>query len=305
VDARTIRRAQRALLRWHARHGMRAPWRDSGDPYQALVAAFMAQQTQMSRVMESYERFLAAFPTLDALADASRAQVIRTWAGMGYNRRAVRLHEAARAIARAGWPRTAADLENIDGVGAFTAAIVASFAFGEPAACVDTNVRRVLGRIAGDGPSGARAMQRLADAWLARDEPARWNQALMDYGARVCLPRPRCDDCVVADDCASRTRFAEPAMLADARPSWDARPSGRPRRPEPPFEGSTRYYRGRIVDLLRALPEGGSLPLARLPALVANGAAPLTPERARELALALQRDGLAVVRRGRIALPEE
>jgi A/G-specific adenine glycosylase len=107
------------------------------------------------------------------------------------------------------------------------------------------------------------------------------------------------------DVCTARARFAEPTMLADARPSWDARPRRRARRPEPPFEGSTRYYRGRIVNLLRALPEGRSLPLARLPALVANGTAPLTPERARELALALQRDGLAVVRRGRIALPEE
>ena len=92
-------RVQRALLDWHRRHGMRAPWRDSGDPYHALVAAVMAQQTQMSRVMPSYDRFITAFPTLEALAAASPADVIRVWAGMGYNQRAVRLHQFGRGAA--------------------------------------------------------------------------------------------------------------------------------------------------------------------------------------------------------------
>ena len=111
------RHVQRALLAWHRRDGMRAPWRDSGDPYQALVAAVMAQQTQMSRVLPSYERFVAAFPTIDSLATASLGEVIRVWKGMGYNQRAVRLHRASRTIAEHGWPRDVAALCKIDGIG--------------------------------------------------------------------------------------------------------------------------------------------------------------------------------------------
>ena len=103
---RNLRAVQRALLTWHEEHALRAPWRMSGDPYECLVAAVMAQQTQMSRVMPSYERFVAAYPTLESLADSSLGDVIRVWAGMGYNQRAVRLHRAAiRRAAR--WSRTA------------------------------------------------------------------------------------------------------------------------------------------------------------------------------------------------------
>jgi len=155
---------------------MRAPWRESGDPYRVLVAAVMAQQTQMSRVIACYARFIGAFPTVESLARASRAEVIRAWAGMGYNQRAVRLHEAARAVVAGGWPRDADALARIPGIGPFTAAIIASFAFGRPAACVDTNVRRVLGRLAGDEAMSPAAMQRLADAALARRAPARWRK---------------------------------------------------------------------------------------------------------------------------------
>ncbi|HEY8172756.1 MAG TPA: A/G-specific adenine glycosylase, partial [Dehalococcoidia bacterium] len=196
-----LREVQQALLAWHAEHGLRAPWRASGDPYECLVAAMMAQQTQMSRVMPSYERFVAAFPTLEALATASAGDVIRVWEGMGYNTRAVRLHRAARAIYASGWPRDAASLAKIDGIGPFTAAIIASFAFGETAACVDTNVRRVLGRLAGDDGIDGAPLQQLADASCPGEDAARWNQAVMDYGARVCVARPKCGECVVAEWC--------------------------------------------------------------------------------------------------------
>ena len=109
---------------------------------------------------------------------------------MGYNQRAVRLHRAARTIAAEGWPHDAASLARIDGIGPFTAAIIASFSFGQPAAAVDTNVIRVLTRLAGDDTLRGKRLQDLADAVIPHDEPARWNQALMDYGARICIPRP-------------------------------------------------------------------------------------------------------------------
>ena len=159
---------QGALLEWHAREGLRAPWRESRDPYECLVAAVMAQQTQMSRVLSCYERFLAAFPTVESLAAGTPGEVIRVWKGMGYNQRAVRLHRAAQTIVAQGWPRTAKELEGIEGIGPFTAAIVASFAFGEPAACVDTNVVRVLTRLTGDETLRGKRLQDVADAVLPR-----------------------------------------------------------------------------------------------------------------------------------------
>jgi len=293
VDATTMRAVRHALLRWHRTHGLRAPWRESGDPYQALVAAVMAQQTQMSRVMPCYARFIATFPTVEALAAATPAAVIRAWKGMGYNQRAVRLHRAARTIVADGWPRTAAGLAQLDGVGPFTAAIVASFAFGQPAACVDTNVRRVLGRIAGDEQLPAGTLQQLADAWMSRAQPARWNQAVMDYGAQVCTPRPHCDACVVARWCASRGHFA----------AGTARPARR-RFARPRFEGSDRYYRGRIVDLLRATPHGRALrprAIARRLRLPTDGAG--ADVRLARWLERLARDGLIVVTPRGVTLP--
>jgi len=309
-----LRRIQRALLDWHARDGMRAPWRESGDPYQALVAAVMAQQTQISRVMPSYERFIDAFPTIEELAAASLGDVIRVWKGMGYNQRAVRLHRAARAIAADGWPRDAAALARIEGIGPFTAAIIASFAFNQPAACVDTNVVRVLSRFAGDDTLRGRRLQSLADALIPHDQPARWNQALMDYGARVCASRPRCGECVVSRWCLSRDRFtsrmpvgeppAAPATrVAEDRTSYQPAPAA-PRGPKPKFEETPRYFRGRIIDVLRELPPGGSTPFAGLVRSIASGAAPPSEMDVREWVAALEKAGLCVVKKGRIALPE-
>jgi len=289
---------RRALLRWHRRNGLQAPWRESRDPYHCLVAAVMAQQTQMRRVMPSYERFIAAFPTIEALAAATPGDVIRVWAGMGYNQRAVRLHRAARRIVRDGWPQDAAGLARIEGIGPFTAAIIASFAFGKPAACVDTNVRRVLGRLAGDERMAAPQLQRLADAAIARRSPARWNQAVMDYGARVCVARPKCGECVVAQWCVSRAQVDPgPARLGERRAVY------RTRRQQKPYEGSPRWYRGRIIDALRALPRGRGLTVEALATRTANGAAP-DPAFALDLIRQLERDHLVVRRGNRVRLPD-
>lgn len=296
-------RVQRALLAWHAEHSLQAPWRQSRDPYQCLIAAVMAQQTQMSRVLPSYERFIAAFPSLESLACATAGDVIRVWDGMGYNTRAVRLHRAARTIFERGWPPDPAALMQIEGIGPFTAAVIASFAFGERAACVDTNVRRVLGRLAGDTAIDGPALQHLADASCPAGEPARWNQAVMDYGARVCTSRPKCGECVVAGLCPSRDHVAGAAELRDgSAPYLATRP--RPAKRQAPFQGSTRWYRGRIVALLRQLPRGDRIRIDALPALIENGANPLPPDTARALVQALARDGLASIVDGAVALPD-
>jgi len=299
---------RRALLSWHRRHGLRAPWRESRDPYHVLVAATMAQQTQMSRVLLKYDEFLAAFPTVESLARASTARVLRVWGGLGYNLRALRLQRAAKLIARsAGFPRAAAELERIEGIGPFTAAILSSFAFAEPVAAVDTNVRRVIARLAGDIDGGAtdRDVTPAAAALLSRRAPARWNQAMMDLGGRVCTSRaPRCDECPLARWCRGRRKLSR-TRVREARAGYDDRLKPVPHRLKPArqagFLGSRRYYRGRVVQALRELPEGGSIARSRLRERV-DGALDIATFDA--IVEALARDGLVRIEgRGRVRLP--
>jgi A/G-specific adenine glycosylase len=291
-----LKRIQQELLRWHRTNGLSAPWRESGDPYKVLVAAVMAQQTQMSRVMPSYERFVAVYPTLDSLAAASLGDVIRVWKGMGYNQRAVRLHRAAREIANNGWPHKAADLSHIEGIGPFTAAIIASFSFGQPVAAVDTNVVRVLTRLVGNDTLRGKRLQDLADAVMAPDEPARWNQALMDYGARVCSPRPRCGECVVARLCAARPGLQASTLPATTKVAEHKAPY-RVR-----FEHSDRYYRGRIIDVLRQLPPQRTISLAKLRLSIANERTPPDAD-VRAWVTSLEAAGLVERKGERVRLP--
>jgi A/G-specific adenine glycosylase len=177
------------VLAWFAENGRDLPWRRTRDPYAILVSEVMLQQTQVERVVARYEEWLARWPTVEALAGASAADVIRAWQGLGYNRRALNLHRAATIVAERGWPE---DLTELPGVGRYTADAVRAFAFGEPVLPVDTNVRRVQERTGHRfGPE--------------------CGQALMDLGATVCLVRvPRCGVCPLAAVCPSRSRRYEP-----------------------------------------------------------------------------------------------
>src|SRR4051812_19874274 len=181
-----------ALLDWYARVRRPLPWRATRDPYALLVSEVMLQQTQAARVVPYYEAFLARFPDPAALAAAPPRDVLAAWSGLGYNRRALALQQAARHVARHGWPE---DLTALPGVGPYTAAAVASFAWDRQQAAVDTNVRRVLERFDGilrrPQPLAARAQE-----LVPRGEAAAFNQAMMELGATVCRPRvPRCDAC--------------------------------------------------------------------------------------------------------------
>ena len=178
------------LLAWFDDHGRDLPWRRTRDPYAILVSEVMLQQTQVDRVVSRYEEWLARWPTVDALAAATTADVIRAWQGLGYNRRGLNLQRAARIVAAEGWPD---DLTRLPGVGPYTAAAVANFAFGRSELPVDTNVRRVQERTGGTFTAAAA-------------------QALMDLGATVCLARvPRCDRCPLMRECPSRGHRFEPA----------------------------------------------------------------------------------------------
>ena len=199
------------LLEWFAANGRDLPWRRTRDRYAILVSEVMLQQTQVSRVIPRYLAWLQRWPTVDALAAASIADVIREWQGLGYNRRAVNLHRAAQRIAEDGWPD---NLTQLPGVGPYTADAVARFAFAREVLPIDTNVRRVLERSRmAFGPAEA--------------------QALMDLGATVCLARvPRCGVCPLAADCPSRGQRYEPV------------------RKQSPFEGSFRQRRAQLLRLV-------------------------------------------------------
>jgi A/G-specific adenine glycosylase len=203
------------LLDWFKASGRDLPWRRTRDPYAILVSEVMLQQTQVERVVPRYLAWLARWPTVEALAAASAADVIREWQGLGYNRRAVNLHRAAWRVAEHGWPD---DLTELPGVGRYTADALAAFAFGAAVLPEDTNVRRVQER------TGHRFRPECA-------------QALMDLGATTCLARvPRCSVCPLAAACPSRGRRYEPL------------------RRQGPFEGSFRQRRTRLLQKVAARP---------------------------------------------------
>ena len=270
-----------ALLRWYERVKRPLPWRETRDPYALLVSEVMLQQTQAARVVPYYEAFLARFPDAAALAAAPprdvleawsglgynrRAalaaapprDVLEAWSGLGYNRRALLLQRAAREVAEHGWPD---DLEQLPGVGPYTAAAVGSFAWDRQTAAVDTNVRRVLERHDGTFRP-PKALAARARELLPPGRAADFNQAMMELGATVCRPRlPRCGDCPVQHGCA-----------ADGQGGPQPPPR---RRGAERFEDTDRYARGRV-----------------LAALISGTACEITGER-RERALAgLERDGL-------------
>lgn len=199
-----------SLLEWYDCHHRDLPWRRSRDPYAIWVSEIMLQQTRVAAVAERYQQFLERFPTVHVLASASEDEVLALWSGLGYYRRARMLHKAAQVVvSTAGglMPKTAEDLRALPGVGAYTAAAIASIAYGEPMAVVDGNVERVLCRFAGWNANGghARKVEQLAARMLDERRPGDFNQALMELGSTVCLPRnPQCLACPIAPGCKTR-----------------------------------------------------------------------------------------------------
>jgi A/G-specific adenine glycosylase len=204
-------RIARLLTAWYARGHRDLPWRRTTDPYRIWVSEIMLQQTRAQAVIPYYERFLERFPTVEALAAAAEEDVLALWSGLGYYSRARNLRKAALAIREAGgFPRSYEALRALAGIGDYTAAAVASIAFGMPHAVVDGNVLRVVARVENDAADigAGRTRERFresAQRWLDADDPAAFNQALMELGATVCLPRnPLCLVCPLAEVCGAR-----------------------------------------------------------------------------------------------------
>lgn len=239
---RDVAAARDALRRWYRPRRHAYAWRRSHDPYAILVSEVMLQQTQAARVEPIFEAFLARFPTVRALAEAPRADVVRAWEGLGYHRRAVALHEAARRIVvehDGEVPSDPTALRALPGIGPYTASAVASIAFGAHVAAIDTNVRRIVARSRfGSEPDEVLPVDLAAEAQAACDptDAGGWNQALMDLGREICRTTPRCDTCPLEGTCAFR------AAGRVGRSSFRRRSV---------FEGSLRQVRGAVLAVLR------------------------------------------------------
>lgn len=249
---KNVRKFHTAALAWYAANARSFPWRGERDAYRVLISEMMSQQTQISRVVEYYERWLVRFPTIDALASASKTDVLREWSGLGYNSRALRLHALAKIVAaehRGKLPRTAEELMLLPGIGRYTAHALVCSAYRKPVPVVDVNIQRVFSRVFFEVAS-ASEMRSEKESWaiassvLPEDDAYRWNQCLMDLGALFCTARaPKCGACPLRAFCQS----------ADL-PAFKA-PEKKIVKEEPAFKGiPRRLFRGKILKLLVAGP---------------------------------------------------
>lgn len=257
------------------------PWVGHRDPWAILVSEVMLQQTSTARVEGPWRRFLAQFPTPRDCADAALAEVLQAWRGLGYHRRAKALHDAARVIRDEHGgrvPREVAALRALPGVGEYTANAVATFAFGERVAVVDTNVGRVLARALANRPLRPAEARAWAASLLPRRGAGAFNQAMLDLGAQYCRAAPRCGACPLARRCAWRREGGEDPAPRSAGVS----------RPQARFEGSDRQLRGRVLEALREGP--------RTRRQLAGHFAGVTVERRDAVLDALVREGLVARR---------
>ena len=277
------------LFRWYSRSGRALPWRGERSPYRILISEVMLQQTQVSRVLRKYPRFLKRFPNFASLARARTSTVIRAWRGMGYNNRAVRLQRLARIVhveRRGKLPATVEELRSLPGIGKYTAHAVACLAFNQHIPVVDTNIKRVLGRLY---PSLAQRMDiwKLADVTLPERNAQAWNQALMDLGATVCISfKPRCGSCPIAKLCPSSFQIQSRNTIRTRRePSRDGLPD--------------RIYRGRVVDVLRHQRARAFVPVTRLGNLIKNHYSTSDERWLVRLMKGLEKDGLIILKRAK------
>lgn len=301
------------LLEWFAGYGRDLPWRHTRDPYRVMVSEIMLQQTQVDRVIPKYLAFLELFPSLDALAAAPTAEVIRAWAGLGYNRRAVNMQRAARAVLEAysgQFPRDMAELLKLPGIGPYTAGAIACFAFEQDVAFIDTNIRRVVQRLfVGPEESGAAGEARLLA--IARDavptgQGWAWNQTIMELGALICTAAaPSCWRCPVQAHCRAYAarRAADEQLFSGESAPMPQRVRRVAERRESAYSGSNRFYRGRAIEALRQLAPGEALPLVALGRQLKDSFSEDDMPWLRTLVDALARDGLLALDDERARLP--
>ncbi len=299
-----LQRIQRALINWFRTYGRDLPWRGTRDPYHILVSEVMLQQTQVDRVLPKYRAFLERFPTLADLAAAAPGDVIRAWAGLGYNRRALNLQRTAQAVLtehQGRFPEQLDELRQLPGVGPYTAGALACFAFERDVAFMDTNIRRVIQRVfvgpAGDGPgSRERELLELAAAAVPVGDGWAWNQAVMELGALICTAaRPRCTLCPLRAECTAYATWkkADEQVFHTLPP---VRPAVRGvAERATPYISSNRFFRGRIVAVLRELAPGTTISLRDLGPRLKDGWTDAELDWLAGVARGLAADGLIVL----------
>lgn len=313
-----VKRIQTELLHWYAAEKRDLPWRVTSDPYAILVSEIMLQQTQVDRVLPKYFQFLSTFPTLADLAAASTADVISAWVPLGYNMRAVRLQAIARQVLaehQGRIPDTIDELLTLKGIGRYTAGAIACFAYHKQVATVDTNIRRVLHRIFfgleyPEPRLNDAAMLSFAEQVLPEGEAYNWNQALMDLGATICTSNnPQCVRCPLQDQCQayaemsqhslfpSGTVFRQLRKVAEKKTGYQASQNAQP------FAHSNRYYRGRIVDLLRQLPTQERISLDALGPRIKPDFSSQDLPWLQKIVSSLMRDGLVDFQEDGVRLP--
>lgn len=282
-------RVRRNLLRWYRLHGRDFPWRaPEPDPYVVMVSEVMLQQTQASRVADLLPAFLDRFPTVHHLAQASNAEVVMVWKGLGYNSRALRLRDAARMIVnefQGSVPSTVEDLLRLPGIGPYASAAISTFAFDTRVVVLDVNVRRVYSRLFTTQPHTAaieddHTLSDFAARLIPRRHPSEWHHAVMDLGATVCMARRTlCSTCPLRTVCPSR-------HLENAAP-----PPQKPRKAEPQFRDEPRrLWRGRIIEALRSI--NGTVAVEDLASMVFGVRRPSEVALVERMFEALESDGL-------------
>ncbi len=298
LEAERLQHIRTALIAWFEANGRDLPWRRTRDPYRILVSEIMLQQTQVERVKGKWEAFLAQFPTIASLAAAPPGDVIRAWAGLGYNRRALNLQRTAQAVLHdwnGEFPTTPEELKTLPGIGPYTAGAVACFAFERDVAFMDTNIKRVLQRVwvgPDDAPAPERDLLTIAQVAVPLNQGWTWNQAIMELGALVCTAaKPRCQICPLRSECRAYAAWcaADEAVFTyqPARPILK-----KVAERSVPFTSTARYFRGRIVDVLRQQAPGAWLPLDQLGAQIKSDWTPDNHGWLLQLVRGLATDGL-------------
>ena len=292
------------LLAWYDHHARRFIWREihdsdsPPDPYVVLVSEVMLQQTQTARVQEKLPLFLQMFPTVQALAAADNATIIKAWEGMGYNSRALRLRDCARAVTErhnGSIPSTHDELLALPGIGAYTASAILAFAYHKDVAVLDVNIRRVYSRLLAPMPTTADVMDEkivydFAESIYPRRKASRWHQAVMDIGALFCTARaPKCGVCPLRELCASAETMREQQKEKRPEPSWQGVPN--------------RIWRGRIVQLLRGVDARQSVTVSEIIAQLFSATLFHNEESEQaewllKLLRGLERDGMIELERG-------
>ena len=287
---------QKRIFQWYAAERRDLPWRRTKDPYRILVSEIMLQQTQVARVINKYKQFTRKFPSLRALARASRRQVLITWSGLGYNRRALQLHAAATMVVKKHhgmFPKTRAELLALPGIGEATAGSILAFANRQDALALDVNLKRIIQRFFYGSeyrqPQGAQVIRETGEQTIPAGHGYDWNQALMDFGALVCRARqPRCLICPLKRRCHARPQIERDLFQYVRRRHPEPAPASAPNVPN-------RIFRGRVIEQLRQ-EKNYRLPLGALARAVKKDYAQTDQRWFTRLLSGLERDGLIRLR---------